>query len=458
MRGSHSLPRGEIRASRRAILTVIDQGFSSVSNFAVGVAVARVTGARGLGAFSLAYAGWLVVASLHRSLVTDPMSIEGDARGPHIRQGIEVGLAAELILGVLGAVVFGLLGVIILLAGQPTFGLAMLTLAPWIPALVIQDYWRWVGFMTSRPQLALINDTVFNLAQAAAFATMILTHSHAVPVVIASWAIGGLAGAVYGLRQHNLFPSLRRGPRSLARSSGRWLASGLALLRNRWAVSRWIAGTSITSWGASQAYVIVGGFILGPAGLGGLRAAQTLVTGPSFVLIQAGGSIGLPEATRAYAENGWPGLNRVARIVTACGMVSVGACMVAVALFGRYLLTVVYGPQFAHLQPAALLYGVAYTITAFSLGPILVLKATRNTHFLFHVQLATLVASLGSVAILSALYGIDGAAGAATISGVVGVVGIRWCQRLARRSAATDSTPPLEVATAGVAPAGGAGA
>ena len=55
----------------RAVITTLDQGVASCSNFAVGVAVARISGVAGLGAFSLAYAVWLFVASMHRSLVTE---------------------------------------------------------------------------------------------------------------------------------------------------------------------------------------------------------------------------------------------------------------------------------------------------------------------------------------------------------------------------------------------------
>ena len=43
----------------RAFVTTLDQGVASVSNFAVGVVVARVSGVAGLGAFSLAYAAWI---------------------------------------------------------------------------------------------------------------------------------------------------------------------------------------------------------------------------------------------------------------------------------------------------------------------------------------------------------------------------------------------------------------
>jgi hypothetical protein len=48
-----------------------------------------------------------------------------------------------------------------------------------------------------------------------------------------------------------------------------------------------------------------------------------MVAGPAGVLIQAGGSVGLPEASRAYTERGVGGLLAVARRVTAAGLASV---------------------------------------------------------------------------------------------------------------------------------------
>ncbi len=90
--------------SQRAIITTIDQCVSSVSNFAVGVVVARVSGVAGLGAFSLAYAAWLLVAAIHRALVTDPMAIMGDARHPtQAHANIKKGFAAEVALGLAAA-------------------------------------------------------------------------------------------------------------------------------------------------------------------------------------------------------------------------------------------------------------------------------------------------------------------------------------------------------------------
>ncbi len=228
--------------SRRAALTLADQCFSSLSNFAVAVAVARGAGASGLGGFSVAYSGWLILAALHRSLVTDPMAIEGDVRNAEVSRSIKAGFAAEVLLGLGGTVGFLLVGSALMLAHQGTFGVSMLALAPWLPFLLVQDYWRWIGFMTRRPGRALANDTVFNCVQAVAFAAVFVSGTHSDAALIGAWGLGGLAGAIFGLRQYRVAPSFR---------------GGWSLLRNRWAMSKWIAGSSLTNWGSGQMYVFI---------------------------------------------------------------------------------------------------------------------------------------------------------------------------------------------------------
>jgi O-antigen/teichoic acid export membrane protein len=417
---------------RRAATTVIDQSFSSVSNFAVGVAVARVAGAAGLGGFSLAYAGWQVLAAMHRSLITDPMAIEGDVYSSDgdvfnekTRWGIQRGFAAEVLLGVVGACFFALAGGVLILVGQRTFGTAMLAMAPWLPVLLVQDYWRWVGFMTRRPGCALANDTVFNCVQGAAFAVVFVTHTHSIVALIGCWGLGSAVGALYGLRQYRVLPSL---------------SGGISMLRAHWSVSKWLAGSSLSVSGGGQVSVFIVGAILGPAGLGGLKAAQTLVVGPSGVLIMAGGSIGLPEATKAYAEKGWSGLTRVTRLVTLAGFSSFFVGAVVIAVFGRTLLSTIYGPAFGHLELAALFMAIAYIVISFNLGPILVLKATRNTRWLFKIQLVSLVASLCSVAGLSLAFGVNGAAAATIITYVVSATGLGWVQHRVRGSITPQET------------------
>jgi O-antigen/teichoic acid export membrane protein len=330
-----------------------------------------------------------------------------------VRKGIKSGLGAELLLGLVGAAFFGILSLILLAFGQRTFAIGMAAMAPWVPVLLVQDYWRWVGFMTRRPQRALANDTVFNCVQGMALGAVFITHVHSVAALIASWGVGSLVGALYGIRQHHVRPSF---------------AGGAALLRDRWSMSKWLAGTGLSGSAGTQLSVFIAGVILGPVGLGEFRAAQTLVVGPAGVLIMAGGSIGLPEASKAYTEKGRVGLIRVARVVTIAGFCSFLGGAVLVAAFGQTLLTSIYGPSFSHLETAAILMAISYIVLSFCLGPTLILKATRNSRALFHLQLLTLTVSLSSLGVLAVLWGVNGAAASLIVTFLVTAVSMRWVQ------------------------------
>lgn len=423
---------------RRAAITLLDQGVASVSNFGVGIAVARGAGASGLGGFAFSYAGWIIVSELHRSLITDPMAIERDVtEAGASREGVQRGFAAELLLGLTGTLCFVLIGTSLILSGQRVFGSAMLAMAAWLPVLLTQDYWRWIGFMSRKPRLSLANDTVFNIVQGVALVTVFVCRWGSEASIVACWGVGGLVATIFGLFQFKIYPTLR---------------GGVRLLRARWSVSKWIASGTLTGWASQQMYVFIAGVILGPAGLGSLKAAQTLVAGPSGVLIQAGGSIGLPEASKAHAEKGWRGLIRVARVVGVAGVASFLATLAVIVLWGRPLLVHVYGPTFGHLESTAILFGIAYVFAGFSLGPILVLKATRKTRFLFHVQMASLVVSIPSMLVMCAAFRVPGAAEATIVVYCVVALAYRLVQyrvgrtvRAEEKLLAPAPTPLLEM-------------
>lgn len=414
-----------LAGGRRASITVADQAVSSSSNFALSAVVAHASGPAGLGTFSIAYAAWQLVAAMHRSLITDPMAIEGDARGAWARAGVRSGFGAELVLGLVGTVCLGAIGLAVGLAGWRSFSFGLLALAPWMPALLVQDYWRWVGFLTRRPGLSLANDIVFDCVQAGAFAAVLLSHDNSVWLLVGSWGLGAVAGMLYGMAQHRCFPSV---------------TGGLRLLRQRWTIGRWIAGSSMVGAASSQGYAVVVAALLGPAALGGLNAARTMVSGPAGVLIQAGGSVGLPEASRAYSERGVGGLISVARRVTAAGLASFALMIGIVAIWGRPLLSLLYGPQFAHFWGIAVLIGIAYLLLGFTLGPILILKTLRLTRWLMLAQAVLLVVSVASTAALCLPFGVTGAAEASLVGfGSTAVLYI-YLSRKARAGTVADST------------------
>jgi hypothetical protein len=110
------------------MLTMADQAFASVSNFAVGVVVAHMAGVSGLGAFSLAYTTWILLTNVHRALITDPMAIFGDLLADDAPQRVRHGLAAEVTFGLVASAGFFLVGLMMSLAGWHTFGDGILAL------------------------------------------------------------------------------------------------------------------------------------------------------------------------------------------------------------------------------------------------------------------------------------------------------------------------------------------
>lgn len=426
-------PRPGRRLSLRFGLTTIDQGVASLSNFAVGAAIARIAGLSAFGAYALAYAGWVLLAGFHRSLVTDPMNIENDVHSEEVGRHIRLGLAGELALGLAGGALTAVIGVVLLALHQHEYGVCFVGLAPWLPCLVAQDYWRWVGFMKAQPEKALANDVLFAALQVATFAALYAVGMRSALLAIISWGVGATGGAIYGLRQHR---------------SGLSFRGGVARIGQRWHFSKWLVATNLVATATAQSTLVLAGALLGPAGLGGLKACMNLVSGPSMVLIQATGSVGLPEASRQLARRGWPGLRYAQRWVTAAGTVTVGVVAVVILLFGRDLLVVVYGHAFGRFAGVADIVAASYFVTAIAHGAILSLKTTQQSRRLVPVFAISFGVSIVSMATLAPAFGITGAAVANLIGNVTRTVGqlvTHWTS--SRRSAeALVPTPEDEPA------------
>ncbi len=399
--------------------TLADQCVASASNFAVVIVVARISGPAGLGAFALAYAGWILLTMLQRSLITDPMVIMGDLRGDQKDEFIRRGFAADVTFGVMATGIIATVGTALLVLGQHTFGVGLLSVAPWILMLLLQDYWRQIGFMQGTPRKSLMNDLLFNAVQALAFGAVFLAGLHSVFAVVSAWGLGAAVAGFYGLRQFSVRVSLRGG--------GEYLWS-------RWQTTRWLAGERTASWGGGQLYLILAGALLGPAALGGLKAAQGLMVGPANVFINAGGSFGFPEASRQLAEHGRTGLVRVSRLVTGAGVTATAACGIAVLVAAPTLLKLLYGPEFVTYAPAARVFAVSVVIAAFSLGAGLTLLTTRRLRALFVVQLERVALSVTAVCLLATHYGVTGAAVADLLTNTVTLVVMLVLQSSARRS------------------------
>ena len=146
---------GVIQAVRRLGWGVADQGISSLSNFALGLFVARSFGASNFGAFTLAFITYTVVINAARGLATDPLLVRFSGDLVHRwRRATSAATGTALVVGVAVGVLCVVAG---LLLPDPV-GPAFVALGIGLPGLALQDSWRFAFFACGRGSSAFIND------------------------------------------------------------------------------------------------------------------------------------------------------------------------------------------------------------------------------------------------------------------------------------------------------------
>ena len=286
-----------LRAALRHRSRPSTRRFASASNFAVGVVVAHSPAGAGLGAYAVAYTVWLALGTGHRARSpircrsTTTRMHDGTQR-PRCRPVWPRRPSVAWSRGRSSLVSMPLIAWGARRSGSRCSPSRRSCLSARAGLLALGR------FHAGPPDRSLVNDTVFNCVQAlgigaSSSAGCARRRSQSPP-----GASAPRSRALYGLSQFSVrFTSSRRSgddPVSVAHEqvAVRAAAPPAGAERRRIRCSR--------------------GPRVGPAGLGGLKAAQNLIRGPTLVLIQAGGSIGLPEASRALEKRRLAGLRRVA--------------------------------------------------------------------------------------------------------------------------------------------------
>lgn len=279
----HSRP-GLRNAARRLGWGVADQGMSSVSNFALGLFVARSYGASNFGAFTLAFVTYTVVINAARGLATDPLLVRfsGD-EGPRWRQATASATGTALAVGLVTGALCVLAG--LLLGGQ--VGLGFVALGVGLPGLALQDSWRLAFFACGRGASAFVNDLVWTVLLITTLAIMYgLGRGNSAGCLIAFGATATAAALLGGLQARVL-------PRPT--HAVRWVRTHIQLS------SRYLV-ENVSVSGASQLRSFLLGAIASLAAVGQVRASEILM-GPFLVVLMGISQVAVPEASRAFARD-----------------------------------------------------------------------------------------------------------------------------------------------------------
>ncbi|GAA4673455.1 membrane protein [Pseudonocardia yuanmonensis] len=386
-----------------------DQAVSSLTNFAIGVVVARSLGGEEFGVFTLAWVTYTMALNLARGLASDPLTVRfSDVSHASWQDAVrQAGSTALLTGGVTGAL--ALVGGVAF--GGP-IGTAFVVLGFLLPPLMLQDCWRFAFFAAGRGGHALVNDLVW--AAALVPAMLYASEHRSVSAYILAWGLSGTVAAAVGFVQARLLPK-PGGTRA-------WLRQHRDL-----GVRFTAENLSTNASGQLRMYGV--GAIAGLVEVGTIRGAELLV-GPFLALLMGMNLVAVPEAARVLRR----APHRLSRF---CLYLGGGQALAALAWgaglllllpdeVGVRLLGSVWEPASALILPATLSVASAGFASGGAAGLRALGAARRSLRAQLVTSAAYLIGGLGGAAVGGALGSSWGVA-AATLIGAV----VRWAYLLA---------------------------
>lgn len=386
---------------RRAGWAVADQAFSSGTNFALSVLVARTVDLAAFGAFSLAFAAYTTIVTITRAYPMDPLAIRYAGASPNSFQRAASAATGTV---VLVGTISGALLLAIGLATTGPFSQALLALGISLPGLLLQDAWRSTFFAGGRGRLAFLNDFVWAAVEFPALSLLIISGGASVFWAVLAWGGSATVAALVGILQ----------ARSVPRP---WLLVGW--WREHVDLGPRFIAEALTRVASGQIQLYGVGLVAGLAAVGALRAGQ-LLFGPVQVVWFGVAMMAVPEGARALAVS----LGRLRRLslIISAGLTAASAAWGLVVLLipaslGALLLRGAWPPAHALILPI-LLGSLANMMSIGAVAGVRSLAAAaRSLRATVATATLTLILGIGGAAI-------GGASGAAWGLCVVAVAGI----------------------------------
>ncbi|SEC09904.1 hypothetical protein [Streptomyces sp. KS_5] len=254
-----------------------DQAASSISNFAVGIYVARSLGVTAFGVFSLAWVTYGVVLNVSRGLATDPLVVRFSGVPDTAWRGA-VARSSGTALGVGAAIGAACVVVGLALGGQ--VGPAFACLGVMLPGLLLQDAWRYAFFAAGTGRKAFVNDVVWGVALVPAM--VLAARAGSVAAFVLAWGASATVAAGYGYVQSGILPRT---------------AQARAWLREQRDLGYRYLVENVSLSGASQLRAYGLGAIVGVGAVGAVRGAELLL-GPFLAVLMGLSLVTVAEAAR----------------------------------------------------------------------------------------------------------------------------------------------------------------
>ncbi len=267
--GGRFLLRGIATAGllNRGAWAVADQALFAISNFILNIVLARWLTPVDYGAFSTAYAVFLLVGTLHGALIVEPMLVFGSGRYKTRKSCyLEVLLSGHWLFTACAGGLLVTVGAALLYMRPSSLASALIAVGLCCPLILLQWLTRRICYMNMEPRTAAFAGLLYVLVLV--LGAYLLFERGWLNTVSAM----GLMGVGSTVSSAYLMSRLRI----------RWLLSGGASLRREvlaehWGYGRWSVGASVLGWIPGNIYYVLLPAVVGLAATGALKAIMNLI-------------------------------------------------------------------------------------------------------------------------------------------------------------------------------------
>ncbi len=345
-----------------------DQAISSLTNFGLGIAVARSVSPYEFGVFTIVFSAYLVALNLSRAFSTDPLIVRFTASNPGAwRSAVSDASGTALLIS--GAFAGASLVVAVAVSSMRV---PFLVLALCLPGLLLQDAYRSSFFAEGKAHKAFWNDLVWLVLLLTGVSISFLSLASSLYPFLIAWGLGGSIAAVCGGAQMGIWPSCR--------SARKWLSTHKDLGPR-------YAGEFLLGAGGSQLSLLGVGALAGLRTAGALRAAQLLLGGITMIF-QGVSLTQTPEAVK-LARKDASLLRRRAAILSASLALAAALWTLMIYLIPSSIGENLMGSNWSGARSVILPVGAAMSSAGIVAGAVICMRALGAARHSLRAQLTS---------------------------------------------------------------------
>jgi O-antigen/teichoic acid export membrane protein/thymidylate kinase len=349
---------------------MMDHGLISLSNFLLGIVLARYLGSEQYGAYALAFSTFVLLSLVHSALAMEPMSVFA----PSVyRKSLREYLGMLLQLQIKGTVIIvacaTAAGLLFRLLGQHSNVVsAMEGIALASPCVLIFWFARRAFYLELRPSRALIGSIVYSVILGLGLWALALVHWLS---PFATFLVMGIAAFLTSLLLLFLLQ-----PTFNKKAIAKVLSLREVCVRH-WEYGRWAFASALFVWVPWNGFYSVVAHFSGLAESGALKALLNLAM-PMTQTYAAFSLLFISQAARLGHEKGWEAVKGLAWRIAGLYTLGSSAYWILICLFRNQLIRIMYAGHYQEIAPLVPVVALASILAGAAMGPTIAIRAMRS--------------------------------------------------------------------------------